>query len=259
MLKRRLIPKLLLASQGESSSLVTTREFNGRVSVGNPVSQAKIFEAQGADELILIDLDARRLGAKTNISVVNQLAEEIFMPFAVGGGVATLDDFKRLLDAGADKVIINTSAIENPALIEGAAGKHGAQCVLVGIDVILRGENSWSLATRSASEAVEGLDPVEWAKRAESLGAGEIMVSSVLNDGTGRGLDLEIGRLIADAVRVPVILSGGCGIARHFVDGFKLTAATGVAAGTYFSQRDQNMTQLRSQVLNAGLLVRKTV
>jgi imidazole glycerol-phosphate synthase subunit HisF len=259
MLKRRLIPKLQLRRSRRGAVprmvLVTTVQFGEAMEIGDPVSQAKIYQAQAADELIFVDLDASADNRDTMADVVRRAAEEVFMPFTVGGGVRTIADFRRLLNSGADKVSINTAAVENPELIAEAARVFGAQCVVLSIDFRRSPDGRGHVWTRGGKKDA-GLDLVEWAREGERRGAGEILLTSIDRDGTGKGLDVEATRRVAESVSVPVITSGGCGLASHFVEGFVSGKADAVSAGTFFSFKDQNPMQTRAHIRNAGIPIR---
>ncbi len=235
--------------------LVTTIGFRDVIEIGDPVSQAKIYQAQAADELIFLDLDAWRDGRSTLLGIVRTAAEEVFMPFTVGGGVRSLEDFRLLLSNGADKVSVNTAAVEDPNLIARASDAYGAQCVVLSIDVGWDPELGYQVWTRGGTVRTN-LDPVAWAVEGERRGAGEILLTSIDRDGSRRGLDLDVTRGVTEAVGIPVIASGGCGAASHFVDGFLVGGADAVASGTYFCFRDENPMQTRSQIKNAGIPIR---
>jgi cyclase len=259
MLKRRLIPKLQMKASRTGQSrrmvLVTTVCFSEVIEIGDPISQAKIYEAQAADELIFLDLDASSEGRETRADVVRKAAEHIFMPITVGGGVRSLEDFRRLLSNGADKISVNTFAVERPELINEASSTFGAQCVVLSIDYRLEDDGRYRVWTRGGKLRTD-LDPEEWACEGEGRGAGEILLTSIDRDGTRQGLDLELTQRVAERVSVPVITSGGCGLAAHFVDGFLLGKADAVSAGTYFCFKDENPMQTRSQIRNAGIPIR---
>ncbi len=260
MLKKRLIPKLLIKNSDLAGDtvpiLITTRCFRGQVKVGNPISQAKIYEAQLADELIVLNLNKSHLGLDVIfLNLVTQLARETFMPLTVGGGVRELDDFGRLLDRGADKVSINTIALEHPELITKAASHYGTQCVVVSIDFRTSSVGSALVVTNSAQNTT-GLRVVDWSVEAVARGAGEILLCDADRDGSGAGLNCAVGLAVATEVGVPVILSGGCGTSEHFVRGFIDGKSEGVAAGTFFCLRDQNLMQTRSHIDNAGVAIR---
>ena len=235
--------------------LVTTIQFREVIEIGDPVSQAKIYEAQAADELIFLDLDARSESRPSMVEVVRKAAEEISMPFTVGGGVRSLADFRMLLSNGADKVSINTAAVENPNLIRHASDLFGTQCVVLSIDYRKGTDGQYRVYTQDG-KVNTGLDPVAWAVDAEGRGAGEILLTSIDRDGSRCGLDVELTRRVADRVSIPVITSGGCGLAADFIDGFKLGKADAVSAGTYFCFKDENPMQTRAQIKNAGIPIR---
>jgi len=259
MLKRRLIPKLQMKATRFGPALrmvlVTTVQFREFVEIGHPVSQAKIYEAQAADELIFLDLDASVQNRETMVDEVRKAAEEIFMPFTVGGGVRSIADFRRLLSNGADKVSINTAAVETPDLIGQASGIFGAQCVVLSIDYRKDDRGFYSVWTRGGRIKTD-LDPVAWAVEGERRGAGEILLTSIDRDGTRQGMDLDLTRRVAESVSIPVITSGGCGLAVHFVEGFLSGKADAVSAGTYFCFKDENPMQTRAQIKNAGVPIR---
>jgi cyclase len=259
MLKRRLIPKLQMKASRFGSStrmvLVTTYQYGDVIEIGDPVSQAKIYEAQAADELIFLDLDAFANNRATMVDVVKRAAEEIFMPFTVGGGVRSIEDFRKLLSNGADKVSVNSAAVEKPDLIDKASAMFGAQCVVLSIDYCKEEDGQYRVWTRGGKVKTH-LNPVEWAMEGERRGAGEILLTSIDRDGTRRGLDVELTRLVVESVSIPVITSGGCGLAAHFVEGFIVGKAAAVAAGTYFCFQDQNPMQTRAHIKNAGIPIR---
>ena len=260
MLKKRLIPKLLIKHRmlGRSMRpvLVTTCGYRDVVEVGDPVSQAKIYEAQLADELIVLNIDGTPIGDdEVMLSLIERLAGETFMPLCVGGGVRNAADFAILLERGADRISINTAALDRPALIAEAAGCYGAQCVVVSIDfrVELGGR---ALVVRDHAAVPTGRDVLAWACEAVDRGAGELLLTDADRDGSGSGLNWQLARDVACAVPVPVIISGGCGLAEHFVEGFRDGLAEGVAAGTFFCFRDQNPMQTRAHIRNAGMPIR---
>jgi cyclase len=234
---------------------VTTVGFEKVIEIGEPVSQAKIYQAQAADELVFVDLDATRENRGPLVEVVRRAAEEIFMPITMGGGVRSTEDFRRLLNHGADKVSVNTAAVERPDLLSEAAAVFGAQCVVLSIDYRRGPAGGWTVWTRGGT-ADSGRDLVEWAREGERRGAGEILLTSIERDGSTKGLDLEATRAVASAVSIPVITSGGCGLARHFVEGFLQGGADAVSAGTFFCFKDQNPMQTRAHIRNAGIPIR---
>ncbi len=259
MLKRRLIPKLQMRARAYGSFtrmvLVSTFQFSRFTEIGDPISQAKIYEAQAADELIFLDLDASTDNRKPLVEIIEKAAREIFMPFTVGGGVRSIDDFRILLSKGADKVSINTAAVENPDLITIASDVFGSQCVVLSIDYRKKENGKWRVWIKGGKVETD-LDPVEWAVEGEKRGAGEILLTSIDQDGTRNGLDLELTHLISSSLSIPLITSGGCGLASHFVDGFLIGGADAVSAGTYFCYKDENPMQTRAQIKNAGIPIR---
>ncbi len=259
-LKKRLVPKLLIKHRRVGSSirpvLVTTKAYREVVDIGDAVSQAKIYEAQLADELAVLNIDGSLVqDNELLLGLIERLASETFMPLAVGGGVREVDDFARLLERGADKVCINTAALTNPELISEAAARFGAQCVVVSVDFRTDAAGRAVVHRRHAQEST-GIEIVDWAVQVARAGAGEILLTDADRDGTGTGLNCEAGKAVADAVSIPVILSGGCGLAEHFVEGFRDGAAEAVAAGTFFCFRDQNPMQTRAHIRNAGIPIR---
>jgi imidazole glycerol-phosphate synthase subunit HisF len=261
MLKRRIVPKLQMKERDVGGRarlvLVTSVCYEQYIEIGDPVSQAKIFQNQAADELIFLDIDASITRRKSLLlDVVRSAAKEIFMPFTVGGGVRSIDDFRLLLRNGSDKVAINTAAIEDPGLITRAAEMFGSQCVVVSIDA-RRVQGTWRVWSQCGKYETGG-DAIAWAQEAEQLGAGEILITAIDRDGTKQGLDTAMITAVASAVKIPVIAAGGCGQAKHFVEGFA-AGAEAVSAGTYFSFKDENFMQVRAQVRNAGVPIRLLV
>lgn len=259
-LKKRIVPKLLIKHRQMGRSvrpvLVTTQGYDKVVEIGDAVSQAKIYQAQMADELVVLNIDGTPIGNDpVMLSLIERLSAETFMPLAVGGGVRTIDDFHQLLEKGADKVSINSQAVAYPPLISEAARRFGAQCVVVSIDFRVDNSGVPRVYTEGARKRTD-LDAVEFARRVADLGAGEILLTDADRDGRGEGLNHEVCARISDSVSIPVILSGGCGRAEHFIEGFKLGHAEAVAAGTFFAFRDQNPIQARAHVRNAGIPIR---
>lgn len=259
-LKKRLIPKLLIKHRrmagGMRPVLVTTRGYKEVLDVGDAVSQAKIYEAQLADELIVLNIDGNPIAQdEVMLDLIERLASETFMPLAVGGGVRTIDDFQLLLDHGADKVSVNTAAFASIELVTRAANRFGAQCVVVSIDVRTDSDAVVRVYKDNARTPTT-LAAATWAKQLAQAGAGEILLTDADRDGRGTGLNHAVCRSVVEAVEVPVILSGGCGRAEHFVEGFLRGGAEAVAAGTYFCFRDQNPIQARAHIRNAGIPIR---
>jgi cyclase len=261
MLKKRIIPKLLIQNKTYGRLvrpiLVTTRNFDQIFEVGDPVSQAKVYEAQLADELIVLNIDNLPITEDfVLMEVIQKLASETFMPIAVGGGVRSIADFSLLLERGADKVSINAAAVSSPALITRAAERFGSQCVVVSIDFRYDAVRQQNVVFTHKASFNTGLEVVAWARQVAEAGAGEILLTDADRDGHGCGLNVALGRELADAVDVPVILSGGCGLAHHFIEGFQDGGAEAIAAGTFFCFRDQNPMQTRAHVRSAGIPIR---
>jgi len=245
----------MLVGSFERMVLVTTVRFGQSAQIGDPISQAKVYQAQVADELIFLDLDATLQARSTLTEVVEKAAEELFMPLTVGGGVRSIEDFRVLLRCGADKISINTAAVEDPELIARASDTFGAQCVVVSIDYRCAEDGACTVFTRGGTHNT-GLDPVDWAETCAKRGAGEILLTAIDRDGMCMGLDIALTRRVADAVSIPVIASGGCGVAAHFVEAFSEGKADAVAAGTFFCLKDQTPFQTRAHVRNAGIPIR---
>lgn len=259
MLKRRIIPKLQMKVRKvgvrNMVTLVTTNQFGAVKEIGDPVSQAKIFQANIADELLFLNLDSDSDELGLLAEVVQKVSKEIFMPITVGGGVRNADHFRFLLKNGADKVVINSAAVETPALITEMADKYGSQCVVVSVDYRYNEAGIPTVRTRCGTVDT-GLDPAVFIAKCEELGAGEILLTSIDRDGTSEGLDIAMSRKVRKITSLPLILSGGCGIASHFVEGFKEAGADAVASGTYFCLRDQPPMQARAHISNAGIPIR---
>ena len=262
MAKSRLIPKLQLYSSvfnPGSLSIVNTVNFEKIIEIGNPVSQAKIYEAQVADELILVDLSPSKGKTESDsnllLNTLKAVSSEVFLPLTIGGGVKNIADVAEFLSHGADKVSINSSAIERPNFISDVAKAFGSQCVVVSIDYKLNGSGLLEVYS-NGGQMPTGLNPISWAKKVEDMGAGEILLTCIDNDGIQEGLDLSTGKLVAEELNIPLVISGGCGLASHFIDGFTIARADAVAAGTFFSFRDQNPMQTRGHIKNAGVNIR---
>ncbi len=250
MLAKRIIPCLDV----DKGRVVKGVRFVNLVDAGDPVEVAKVYEEQGADELVFLDITASAEDRKITLEVVRRVAEEVFMPFTVGGGISSLEDMRKLLEAGADKVSINTSAVKNPQLIYEGAKRFGSQCVVVAIDAKRKG-NSWEVYIHGGRTPT-GLDAIEWAKKAESLGAGEILLTSMDRDGTKSGYDIELTRAVSDAVNIPVIASGGAGSMEHFYEGFVLGGADACLAASLFHFREISIPELKDYLTSRGVPVR---
>jgi cyclase len=251
MLKVRVIPCLDV----KDGRVVKGVNFVDLRDAGDPVEQAKIYDREGADELCFLDITASSDNRDIILDVVSRTAEACFMPLTVGGGVRNLDDIRRLLLAGADKVSINTAAVKTPEFVREAATKFGSQCIVVAIDAKATGPGTWEVFTHGGRNPT-GLDAVEWAKRMDSYGAGEILLTSMDRDGTKAGFDNELTRAIADAVSIPVIASGGVGTLDHMVDGVREGHASAVLAASIFHFGEHSIAETKAHMADAGVPVR---
>ncbi|HBN81445.1 MAG TPA: imidazole glycerol phosphate synthase subunit HisF [Ruminococcaceae bacterium] len=222
---------------------------------GDPVQAAVEYDRQGADELVFLDITASVQKRGTIVDMVRQVADRIFIPFTVGGGIRTTEDFTVLLRAGADKVSVNSAAVLNPELIRRAAQKFGSQCVVCAIDAKRRERGGWTVYLNGGREDT-GLDAVEWAKKAVSLGAGEILLTSMDCDGTKNGYDLNLTRAVSEQVGVPVIASGGAGTMEHFYDAFTVGKADAVLAASLFHFGEVSIPELKAYLREKGIPVR---
>jgi cyclase len=251
MLKVRIIPCLDV----NAGRVVKGVRFVDLVDAGDPVEQAKVYDKQGADELCFLDITASHEKRDIILDVVAKTAEACFMPFTVGGGVRTVDDVRRLLLAGADKVSINTAAVQNPDLVRQAAERFGAQCIVVAIDAKQVAPGRFEVFTHGGRNAT-GLDAVEWARRMAATGAGEILLTSMDRDGTREGFDLALTRAVSDAVPVPVIASGGVGSLDHLADGITEGHASAVLAASIFHFGEATVAQAKQLLASRGIPVR---
>ncbi len=223
---------------------------------GDPVECALAYDKAGADEVVFLDITASSDGRDTVVDMVREVAKKLFIPFTVGGGIRTVDDFKVLLREGADKVAVNSAAIKRPELIAEAAEKFGSQCVVVAIDAKRRDPfDGWNIYL-NGGRVDTGIDALEWAKKAESLGAGEILLTSMDCDGTKEGFDVELTRTIADAVNIPVIASGGAGKLEHFVEAVKEGHADAVLAASLFHFKELEIKEVKQYMRDNGIDVR---
>jgi cyclase len=251
MLKLRVIPCLDV----KDGRVVKGVNFISLRDAGDPVEQAVVYDAAGADELTFLDITASSDNRDTILDVVSRTAEKVFLPLTVGGGIRSVADMRRLLLAGADKCSINSAAISRPELVQEAAEKFGSQCVVVAIDARQSAPGKWEVFSHGGRTNT-GLDVLEWAKRMESLGAGELLLTSMDRDGTGTGFDLELLRAICGAVRLPVIASGGVGELNHFIEGAQ-AGATGLLAASVFHFGQFTVAQVKEALTQARLPVRK--
>lgn len=252
MLTKRIIPCLDV----DMGRVVKGVNFVDLKDVGDPVSIAEFYNKEGADELVFLDITATHEGRATMVDVVKRTAEKVFIPLTVGGGIRTLDDFKEILRAGADKVSVNSAAIRNPNLIYEASKKFGRQCVVVAIDGKRREDNSGWNVFINGGRIDTGLDALEWASRAEELGAGEILLTSMDADGTKEGYDIEFTDAVCNAVNIPVIASGGCGKIEDFRDVFKKTGADAALAASLFHFRELTIRQVKEFLRECEIPVR---
>ena len=258
MLKKRLIPKLQLGVQksyrGLRPVLLVTRQFSSPRAIGDPISQAKIYEAQLADELILVDLIRSSQSWPVLLNTVEKASTQLATPISVGGGVRSFDQVQQLLDCGADKIVLNSGALDTPQLIDQISSTYGAQCVVLSIDVGNKIDEDWQVISEAGSRVSER-KATSWACEAVNRGVGEVLLTSIMHDGTGKGLDLDLVSSMKSLLSVPIIASGGCSLAQHFVDGYH-AGASAVAAGTFSCLRDQNPIQTRSHIYNSGIPIR---
>ena len=250
MLAKRIIPCLDV----KDGRVVKGTQFLALKDAGDPVENAKAYDQQGADEIAFLDITASFEKRNILIDIVRRTAEEIFIPLTVGGGVRSLEDIRRLLKAGADKVSINTAAVKDPNLVEKASKRFGSQCIVIAIDAKRRGEG-WEVYTHGGRMPT-GTDAVLWAKRMEEMGAGEILLTSMDRDGTKDGYDIELTRTISEKVSIPVIASGGVGNLEHLYEGLVLGKASAVLAASIFHYREYTISQVKSYLKERGVIVR---
>ena len=251
MLAKRIIPCLDVSA----GRVVKGVNFVELRDAGDPVEVARRYDEQGADEITFLDITASSDDRNIILHVVEQVAEQVFIPLTVGGGVRTVDDVRRLLNAGADKVSMNTAAVNNPQLVAEAAGKVGSQCIVVAIDAKQVAPGKWEVFTHGGRNRT-GLDVIEWAQRIAALGAGEILLTSMDRDGTKNGFDLSLTRAVSDAVSIPVIASGGVGSLEHLADGVTLGRADAVLAASIFHFGDHTVRDAKELMRARGIEVR---
>ncbi len=251
MLAKRIIPCLDV----RDGRVVKGVNFVDIRDAGDPVELAADYSRQGADEIVFLDITATSDGRDTVARMVERTAAQIFVPLTVGGGVHTIEDFRRLLRAGADKISVNSAAVLDPALISKAAERFGSQCVVLAIDARLRPEG-WYEVVVAGGRTATGLDAVEWAKRGQALGAGEILLTSMDADGTRTGFDLTMTKTVTDAVTIPVIASGGCGRLEHFAEVFEKTDCDAALAASLFHFGELSVPQVKAYLAERGIPVR---
>lgn len=252
MLAKRIIPCLDV----RDGKVVKGVNFVGIKEVGDPVQCAIDYDRQGADEITFLDITATHEGRSTMIDVVRQTARNVFVPLTVGGGIRTVDDFRQLLRAGADKISVNSAAVRNPELIAQAADKFGSQCVVVAIDAKRKEDGSFTVVI-NGGRIDTGLEAISWAKRCADLGAGEILLTSMDTDGCKQGFDLALTDAISQAVNIPVIASGGCGKLEHFSEVFQKTGADAALAASLFHFKELTVEQVKTHLREQNIPVRR--
>ena len=250
MLAKRIIPCLDV----KDGRVVKGTQFVDLKDAGDPVENAKLYDEQGADEIAFLDITASHEKRDILIDIVRRTAEEIFIPLTVGGGVRNLEDIRKLLKAGADKVSINTAAVKDPHFVERASKRFGSQCIVIAIDAKRKGEG-WEVFTYGG-RIPAGIDSHQWARRMEELGAGEILLTSMDRDGTKDGYDIALTRSISEQVSIPVIASGGVGTLEHLYEGLVLGKADAVLAASIFHYREYTISQVKSYLKERGVTVR---
>jgi imidazole glycerol-phosphate synthase subunit HisF len=252
MLAKRIIPCLDV----HEGRVVKGTNFINLRDAGDPVELAALYDKAGADELVFLDISASSEGRATMLDVVRRTAEEVFIPFTVGGGLRTVEDIRRMLQAGADKVSLNTSAVQTPDLIREAAVAFGSQCIVVAVDARATQEGGWEVYIHGGRTAT-GLDVLEWVNRVQELGAGEILLTSMDKDGTKDGYDLELTSKVSEAVSIPVIASGGVGNLEHIVDGLTKGKADAALAASIFHYGEYTIRETKKYLSERGVVVRQ--
>jgi cyclase len=251
-LKTRIIP-CLDVNEGR---VVKGVNFVDLIDAGDPVEQAKLYNDQGADELCFLDITATSDNRGTILDVVRRTADHVFMPLTVGGGVRELQDIRNLLEAGADKIAINSAAIKNPEFVREASNKCGNQCIVVAIDAKKVGDKKWKIFTHGGRKET-GIDALKWAQQMAEYGAGEILLTSMDKDGTKSGFDLELIRAVSDAVSIPVIASGGVGNVQHLIDGIKIGGASAVLAASIFHFGEYTIADVKAEMAKQDIPIRE--
>lgn len=252
MFTKRIIPCLDV----NKGRVVKGVNFVDLKDAGDPVEIAKAYDEAGADEVVFLDITASNEQRETVTEMVRKVAANVFIPFTVGGGIRTVDDFRRLLREGADKISVNSAAIDRPELIREAAEKFGSQCVVVAIDAKARPDGGWNIY-KHGGRLDTGIDAVEWAKKVEELGAGEILLTSMDGDGTKAGYDLALTRAIAEAVSIPVIASGGAGTLEHFYEALTEGKADAALAASLFHYKELTISEVKEYLASRNIPVRR--
>ncbi|MCA0986809.1 imidazole glycerol phosphate synthase subunit HisF [Guptibacillus algicola] len=252
MLTKRIIPCLDV----KDGRVVKGVQFVGLRDAGDPVELARVYDKEGADELVFLDISASHEGRETMVDVVRQVAAELAIPFTVGGGINKLEDMKRVLRAGADKVSMNTAAVLRPELISEGADYFGTQCMVVAIDAKWEPElNAWRVYTHGGRTQTEW-DAIEWAKKAQEMGAGEILLTSMNADGSKKGFDLPLTKAIGEAVTIPIIASGGAGSGEDFIEVFRVAQADAALAASIFHYKETSVSQVKNLLKDNGVAIR---
>jgi imidazole glycerol-phosphate synthase subunit HisF len=251
MLTKRIIPCLDV----KDGRVVKGINFINLRDAGDPVDQAKIYDQMGADELVFLDISASPEGKQTTLEVVRTVAEQVFMPLTVGGGIRTVEDMRKTLLAGADKICVNSAAVDDVDLLSRGASRFGNQCIVLSIDAKKTSTNKWEVFTHGGRKNT-GIDAIEWAIYCVKAGAGEIMLTSMDQDGVQSGYDLELTKAITNVVNVPVIASGGAGTPQHFLDVFQHSNADAALAATLFHDKNLKISTLKKFLLEEGIAIR---
>ena len=252
MLSKRIIPCLDI----DKGRVVKGVNFINLVDAGDPVEIARAYDKIGADEIVFLDITASSDGRKTAVDILSRASEQVFIPLTVGGGIRTVEDFRQLLAAGADKIAVNSAAIQNPQLISEAALRFGSQCVVLAVDAKQNGRGGWDVYLNGGRVRTD-LDAIEWIRRAEKLGAGEVLLTSMDKDGTKSGYDIALTRAAAEAVNIPVIASGGAGRKEDFADVLTEGRADAALAASLFHFGEINMKELKNYLAGRGIPVRR--
>jgi cyclase len=255
MLTKRIIPCLDV----NMGRVVKGVNFVNLRDVGDPVEIAQYYNEQGADELVFLDITATHEGRKTMLEVVKRTAEKVFIPLTVGGGIGTIEDFRNILRAGADKISVNSAAVRDKTIISKAAEKFGSQCVVVAVDARMRSDKTGWNVVINGGRIDTGLDALQWVKEVESLGAGEILLTSMDADGTKAGFDIALNDSVCKAINIPVIASGGCGKLEHFYEVFEKTKVDAALAASLFHYKELTVEEVKEYLYSKGIPVRKNI